>query len=209
MRRMRLPVLVFLMLPMAASAQLLTFGVQGGVPVQTPLGRTDEMPFAIGPTVNIHIGGGLSLQSGLLYDRIGRRSDTAVFLPADAVTFGASTSHGRALEVPLLAKYRFRGVRRTWRPFLSAGPSIRHTSLESDASYSTLSGIPAGSTQQSITIFHNPIRQWNVDPAAGAGVDVRAGRFHLEPEVRYSYWAAGTTGPIRKNQVNLLMGFRF
>jgi hypothetical protein len=197
------------MLPMAAPAQLLTFGVQGGVPVQTPLGRTDEMPFTIGPTVNVHITGGLSLQTGLLYDRIGRRSDTATFLLPDAVTFGISTSHGSALEVPLLAKYRLRSGRSAWRPFLSAGPTLRHTSLDANSSFDTLSGIPIGSTQHSITTFQNSVRQWNVDPAAGAGVDVRAGRFHLEPEVRYSYWAAGTAGPIRKNQVNLLMGFRF
>jgi hypothetical protein len=48
-----------------------------------------------------------------------------------------------------------------------------------------------------------------VDPAAGLGVDFRAGRFHLEPEARYSYWSAGEHGRIRKNQVTLMLGFRF
>src|ERR1041385_5451182 len=51
-RRMTLRILALAALPLTASAQLLTFGIQGGVPAQTPLGRTDKIPFAVGPSVD-------------------------------------------------------------------------------------------------------------------------------------------------------------
>jgi hypothetical protein len=206
---MRLPILLFALLPLAASAQRLSFGVQGGVPVQTPLGSTDQIPFALGPTVNVHVLGGLSLESGLLYERIGRRSDNGTFLyPENSVTLTFATSHGNALEFPILAKYRFRGAHSAWRPFLTAGPTVRRTSITTDYFASVLSGTALSPINPAGPI-HGNSTQWNVDPAAGAGADFRAGRFHLEPEMRYSYWAAGKTGPIRKNQVNFLLGFRF
>jgi outer membrane protein with beta-barrel domain len=206
---MRLPILLFAMLPVTASAQIFTFGVQGGVPVETPLGQTDKMPFTVGPTVNVHIFRGLSLDSGLLYDRIGRRSDNLVFfLPENGVTLGFIDSHASAIEVPLLAKYRFRAIRSGWRPFVTAGPTIRRTSIKSENLVSILSGTPLGSTGTGSAVAIRT-SQWNIDPAAGVGMDIRAGRFHFEPEVRYSYWAAGKNSPIRKNQVNVLMGFRF
>jgi hypothetical protein len=40
-------------------------------------------------------------------------------------------------------------------------------------------------------------------------VDAGVGRMHIEPEVRYSYWNAGKTDVVRKNQVNFLLGIRF
>jgi hypothetical protein len=197
------------MLPVTASAQLLTFGVQGGVPAQTPLGQTDKMPFTLGPTINVHIFRGLSLESGVLYDRIGRRNDNlAFFFPENSVTLGLIDSRASAIEVPLLGKYRFRSLRRGWRPFVTAGPTIRRTSIRSEQLTSVLSGSPLGSNASG-SGFETRTSQWNVDPAAGAGMDIRAGRFHLEPEVGYSYWGAGKNSLIRKNQVNFLMGFRF
>jgi hypothetical protein len=77
---MKLNLSIVVLLPLAASAQLLTFGVQDGVPSQTPLGLTNKMPFAIGPSVEIHIFSGLSLETGVLYNRLGRGYETLPFL---------------------------------------------------------------------------------------------------------------------------------
>jgi hypothetical protein len=205
---LRLPILLFTLLPLTVSAQRFFFGVQGGVPAQTPLGRSDQMPFSIGPSVDIHILGGLSIESGLLYDRIGRRSDSFTFLTPENGVTGSSSVRGRALEIPVLAKYRFRGGRSGWRPFLAAGPTVRRTATTSDSFSSILSGTQLISIS-GLTALNQKSTRWNLDPAVGAGVDFRAGRFHLEPEIRYSYWGAGSNGPLRKNQVNFLMGFRF
>jgi len=120
---MKLRIFTLALLPLTASAQLFTFGVQGGVPAQTPRGRTDEMPFVLGPSVNIRAFAGVSLQTGVLYHRIGRGNDSFAFLyPENAVTLGFESWRGSALELPFLAKFRFLGERAGWRPFLLAGP---------------------------------------------------------------------------------------
>jgi hypothetical protein len=212
---MRLPTFLFTIFPLTASAQMFTFGVQGGIPAQTPLGRTSQTPFALGPSVDVHIFSGLSLETGLLYSRIGQRSDNYAFLgpganftTVGAVTLGFVNAKGYALEVPLLAKYRFVNSRHTWRPFVTAGPTIRRTSLTYDE-FNTAISIPTGSAENTVGGVHSRRSVWKADPAAGIGVDVRAGRYHLEPEVRYSYWGVGETSLVRKNQVHFLMGFRF
>lgn len=51
--------------------------------------------------------------------------------------------------------------------------------------------------------------EWNVNPTVSVGIDARAGRAHIEPEVRYSYWNAGKLGMVRKNQANFLVGLQF
>jgi len=206
---LRLTILLFTMLPLTVSAQRFSIGVQGGVPAQTPLGKSDQMPFSIGPSVEFHVLGGLSIESGLLYNRIGQRSDILTFFgPENSFTQAFSRVRGSALEVPVLANYRFRGGRSGWRPFLTAGPTIRRTATTSDFSSSILSGSNLISVGL-IDSTNQHRNRWNVDPALGAGIDFRAGRFHLEPEARYSYWGAGSNGPVRQNQVNFLMGFRF
>jgi hypothetical protein len=201
-----LRIVVLAMLPLTASAQLPTFGVQGGVPAQTPLGRTDKVPFVVGPTVDVRIVKGLSFETGFLYQRLGAGYDNFTFFgPANAITFGSDTVRGSALELPFLAKYRFLNEQRRWRPFLLAGPSVRRTSIQtSSVQTSTVSG-SSGSVGSAV---NSKSTQWNVDPSIGAGVDARVGRAHIEPEVRYSYWNAGKTEMIRKNQVNLLVGLR-
>ena len=204
---MRLYLLTFVLLPLTASAQLFNFGVQGGVPAQTPLGQTRNMPFALGPSVDIHVLSGLSLETGLLYHRIGRSTENFAFLfPENAITLGQQTSHGSAWELPFLAKYRLLSQRARWRPFLTAGPTVRRTSIASDSVSTVFNSSPQSFNAN--PQLSSRTSRWNLDPTAGVGVDVQTGRFHLEPEVRYSYWGAGKNGPIRKNQVNFLLGFR-
>jgi hypothetical protein len=216
---MNLCILIFALLPLTASAQLFNFGVQGGVPARPPLGQSDNIPFVLGPSVDIRALPWLSVETGVLYHRIGRSSDNLAFLyPGNTVTpvyientvtLGFATSRGSALELPLLAKFRFKNERSAWRPFLTAGPTVRRTSITTDGSRAT--SILSGSSLTSIgptQLFTARTTQWNVDPTVGVGTSFRTGRFHIEPEVRYSYWGAGTTSRVLKNQVNFLLGFR-
>jgi len=202
---MKLNVSIVVLLPLAASAQLLTFGVQDGVPSQTPLGLTNKMPFAIGPSVEIHIFSGLSLETGVLYNRLGRGYDNSAFpYPENAVTLDSETWKGSALEIPFLAKYRFLSERARWRPFVLAGPAVRRTSITTESASRVF-----GNSATGPTFLSTKATRWNVDPEIGVGVDSRVGSFHIEPEVRYSYWGAGKTSRVRKNQVNLLLGIRY
>ena len=207
--RLHYLILWFAVLPMMAQTQLFTFGVKGGVPAETPLGQTDNrMPFVIGPTVNVRIFSRLSLETGVLFHRMGQKLNTGVFqYPENAVTLTSSAERGRALELPFLAKYHFLSEDRTWRPFVTAGPTVRRTSLDESRSASILSGPQLVTFAPQLSSAKTA--KWTVDPAVGAGVDFKVGRFHLEPEVRYSYWGAGKNSAVRKNQVDLLLGFRF
>jgi hypothetical protein len=201
---------VFAVLPMMAQTQLLTFGVKGGVPTQTPLGQTDSRtPFVLGPTVNVRILSRLSIETGVLFHRMGQQLNTRVFLfPENAVTVVSSTERGRALELPFLAKYHFRTEYHTWRPFVTVGPTVRRTSLDGRYFPSVLSGTSLGVSTAQPSLNTKTVK-WSVDPAVGAGIDFKTGHFHLEPEVRYSYWGAGKNSDVRKNQVEFLLGFRF
>jgi hypothetical protein len=167
------------------------------------------MPFTLGPTVTVGVFSGLSLESGVLFYRLGDRNDNFGFLyPESAFTFGSNQWRGRAIEFPFILKYRFLSERRVWQPFLSAGPTVRRTSVNFTSLSTVLSDSPL-STAGRPPFTNEKSVKWNVDPVVGAGVSFRTGRLYVEPEVRYSYWGAGKHAVVRKNQVQLLFGFRF
>lgn len=208
---MRSPsVVLFGLLACTARAQTVTFGFQGGVPAQTPLGRnTSALPFEIGPTVNIRLMPRFSLQSGFLYHRLGTSENTYAFTyPENTYISGFDRWRGKAFEIPFLLRYNILGERRSWQPFVSAGAAVRRTSIDSTTARSVLSGnVPANQYLPSYAESHSV--NWNLDPMASVGVSFKAGRVRVEPEVRYSYWGAGTNSLIRKNQVHFLFGLRF
>jgi hypothetical protein len=202
--------ILFASVPLASKAQTFTFGVNGGVPAQMPLGQSERVPFSIGPYIDIRFSSHLSLETGVRFYRLGQNVNTGTFLyPENSVTIIYDTTHGRAIEVPVLGKFYLLGEHKTWRPFLSAGPVIRRTSFDSRNISSVFSSTSPIYELGGHTDRENHTVKWNVDPAVAAGVDFRAGRFHLEPQVRYSYWGAGKTESVRKNQVDFLFGLRF
>jgi hypothetical protein len=181
----------------------------GGIAGQTPLGQFESStPFALGFTTDVRISSRFSFETGVLAHRLGNDQGTGVFpYPENSLTLLSSSQRGRALEIPLLAKYHLRTEKSTWRPFLSAGPTVRRTSLDSTFSSTILSGTDLTALPGQ-PILNRSTAKWNLDPALGAGIDFKAGRFHIEPQVRYSYWSAGKTSDVRKNQVDFLLGFR-
>jgi hypothetical protein len=205
--RRSLIILLFSVLPVVAQDQPFTLGIKGGVPAQTPLGTVDRMPFILGPTFTVRISLLVSVESGVLFHRMGQSVGTGVFLNTDnTVTLSPTSQRARALEIPVLAKFHLLGADKASRPFVTLGPSIRRTSVQSG-----LEGVILSGTQltplATLPAPKNAVN-WSVDPTVGAGLDIKTGRFHIEPEVRYSYWGAGKDLPVRKNQVSFLLGFR-
>ena len=150
-----------------------------------------------------------SIESGLLVHRFGQGTNTAFFqYPENALTLDYFTERGHAIEAPILAKILILSEGRAWRPFVTAGPTVRRTSLDARHSSSVLSGALIGSIGGQPAVKRTVVN-WNVDPAFGAGIDFKIARLHLEPEIRYSYWGAGKNSSILKNQVDFLLGFRF
>lgn len=201
---------LYLLLPLfTATAQTLSFGVQGGVPFKPPLGQTtDKMPFVLGPTAEVSLWRGLSFSTGILFSRAGQRQDLYwYFRPDGNVATGFTTYRSNAVEVPLLAKYRFLSNTRNIRPFLSLGATVRRTSIHSTELTSVFGSTPIQPIDHSSA--ERETVKWNADPTAAAGIDFKAGRIHIEPEIRYSYWGSGKHTLVEKNQVQFLFGIRF
>jgi hypothetical protein len=151
----------------------------------------------------------LSVESGVLYYGLGEREDNYTFLyPENAVTLGWERRRGNAIELPFLVKYSLLGEGRRWQPFVLAGPAVRRTSIDYQRISSVLSGVEWNASLAEPRVDDESVK-WKVDPVVGVGVSLRAGRFRMEPQVRYSYWSAGKNSAILKNQVHILLGFRF
>jgi hypothetical protein len=204
---MRLRYLFIWLLPIVGSAQQLSVGFVGGAPAEPPISYSaKKLPFVLGPTLSVGFSSWLSLETGVLFHRLGSTEQHyATQVSGGTVITGMDEWKAGAIELPFLLRYRFLDESRTWRPFISAGPTIRRTHINFGGYRSTFSGN---------TVFNESIQpsetvKWNVDPAAGVGVSFRAGRVHIEPEVRYSYWGAGKHQVVRQNQAHFLFGLRF
>lgn len=200
--------LVVLLLPSLISAQHISLGVVGGVPAQNALdaGNSDRS-FVVGPSLTVDWTEHLSLQSGILFYRLGTVDSYFYASVGDTFFRGPVTWKARAMEIPLLLRYHLLDRGRRWRPFIAAGPAVRRRTVE----YSGLSTIP-NATPATVSSGVRPYSesQWRVYPSAGAGVSLKvAGRLELDPEVRYSYWTGTSDLSIRRNQVHFLLGLRF
>ena len=185
------------LLPAIGLAQQISVGAIGGVPAETPLGRsTISLPSVIGPTLTLGFRNSFALQTGILFHRLGRREDIALFNTSSGSGFVNSQLKATAIELPLLLRYHFLSQTRNWQPFVSAGPTIRRTQT------SYRSGGFVGSSSFDVT-------KWKINPSFGTGVSFKAGRIRIEPEVRYSYWGSNRQDTIRQNQVHFLFGLRF
>jgi hypothetical protein len=192
----------------AGYAQQVSAGIEGGFPIQTPLNTTKVMPFAVGPTAEVRLFWGISLQTGVLYRRVGDAQSSLFFNTIDnGAIVSSDRLRGWALDIPILAKYRFLGEGRAFRPFLAVGPTIRRTSIR-DTFTTSVQGTTMPPPPFYLANYDHHNIEWNVDPTVAAGVDIRTGRFHVEPEVRYSYWQSGNSGPLRNNQVEFMFRFR-
>lgn len=163
--------------------------------------KRTKLPFVLGPTLSVGFTSNISLETGVLFHRLGSTEGHFAFPSSNGtLVSGSDEWKAGALELPFLLKYRFLNRSRTWRPFLSAGPTVRRTSID-------YRGFRFGDGEASL--LGSETVKWNVDPAAGVGVSFRTGRIHIEPEVRYSYWGAGKHEVVRQNQVHFLFGLRF
>ncbi len=140
--------------------------------------------FVIGPTLELRLPFGLTVEADALYrpmefqvqETTSPALSTQVTLPV----------RGDAWEFPILAKYRL--PLPLIKPYLAAGPSFRATS-SSLGKYMSRTGI-----------------------SAGIGIETRVGPLLIAPEVRYTHWSSDGTYASSfhvtsyQNQVEFLMG---
>jgi hypothetical protein len=142
--------------------------------------------FIAGPTVEVEVGKGFSLETNAIYRPL---RDSSTFTGASnlLIPSGSSSSTRVTWEFPVLPKYKFSV--RTVKPFLELGPSFRTPQRVNGAGLST----------HGIT--------------AGAGVEARLGPMRIAPGVRFTHWAPDSSGPGQslaiQNEAAFLVGFSF
>ena len=216
-QRMRFLVL-FLFAAAIAPAQIVSVGVKAGIPATDALPNQpsyntllDTGRWTIGPTVEVRLPYGLSLEADALYR--GYRLQQSLAFPEvvqDGVTyppfFNSSRSDTKVWDFPVLLKYRFGP--RTIRPFVDAGYTWSHSTSDVTSSLTCL-GTEAACNSSPLNSYFYTLAHINTTaapsgPTAGVGVEFKLGRFKLAPEVRYTHFSNPTV-----NQVTILAGFTF
>jgi opacity protein-like surface antigen len=183
---------LFLLLFGAASAwaQLFSYGVRAGVPLNNFLDAAKSQQFAfnsttnryiVGPTAELHLPFGLGVEFDILYRRFDYNGSGTL---AGVVTSNSAT--GNAWEFPLLAKYRF--PTKMVHPYVDAG-----------VAWDTLSGLKQAITK---SVVQNFITTTTTSTPAelnatttrgfvmGAGLSVKVLVIHVSPEIRFTRWGA-------------------
>jgi opacity protein-like surface antigen len=174
----------------ACSAQAISVGIRGGVPLSngfasfTEPGTTiridsESKLYVIGPMLEVHLPLGFSVEGDALYHPLSQRTSTST---------NATSENISSWEFPVLAKYHFSFP--VIKPLIEAGPEFRHIRL----GYFSNTGF-----------------------TFGAGVEVKLGRLRIEPELRYTRWGGDAApglgvlfnAPSQLNQGVFLIGVTF
>jgi opacity protein-like surface antigen len=176
---------VFLLLLGAVSAwaQLFSYGVKAGVPLNNFLDAARSQHFAfnantnryiVGPTAELHLPFGLGVEVDILYRHFDYNGSGTL---VDVITNSRTT--GNAWEFPLLAKYRF--PTKLVHPYVDAG-----------VAWDTLSGLTEAITRNSITTSTSSPAELNTTATRGlvmgAGLSVKLLMVHVSPEIRITRW---------------------
>ncbi len=199
----------------------MSVGVTGGIPVsphsQTyPQAALDTLPpmfgpndlytkpYAIGPSVDVHLPRRISVEAGLLYERLHQDITTGLMAGhGNGVNFGYREDlAGNQWLFPLLLKYGI--ARRRFTPFVEAGATLRH-----------LSALNGQGVQVDFYLQPNPAT-FHIEAGSGPDVAITAGggvrwrllAFDLAPEIRYLHWTSAGYQPVR-NQAMLMLGITF
>lgn len=200
-----------------ASAQTVSIGVKGGVPlVDRTVSKDESRPYIVGPYIEIRLPAGFAVEADALYQRIG---DTAGFgFPgANIIAVGTgfnqgpittsfiNRQRGNSWEFPLLGKYYFRPGESGLRPFVATGWAFRTISVHSDVNETN---IDSSGLAHSLSFNGYYRSSLGVGAVFSAGVRFHAGRVSFVPEIRYTRWGASDNF-VSKNEAGLLLGISF
>jgi hypothetical protein len=200
-----------------AFGQIVSLGVKAGVPtgdaftpdsVVTSLARR----YLVGATAELHLPFRFSVELDAIYKKTGFDS---AFHSTD---IGIYTDHLTAnqWEFPLLAKYELKGFGPV-RPFVDAGPVLRHLTGISDTS-TYLNYFPVVTSGTSVFSNSQEVQNRNSPGfAVGGGVTLKWWHLRVSPEIRYTHWGnnafrtflAEATATSNPNQTDVLVGFTF
>jgi hypothetical protein len=200
--------------------QPVEFGVKGGIPLTEAFetgsfflidfgeGATSATRrYTIGPTVETRLPHGFGVEFDVLYKRLGFDDLTKDL----GVNYSHLRTSANSWEFPVLATFRLPHLLRS-DPYLESGPSFRALSGVSATMTTTFFNGYLTTSSTSSTDGHLSDRS-PYGVAAGAGLNLRFGRLHVSPEVRYTRWRQDRmldpelySNP---NQVEVLLGLTF
>ena len=193
---MRILLVLWLAICPAAAAQLLSFGLKSGFPLNDAYSQpsnlsgisaasTNTHRYVFGPALELHLPARFSVEASVLY-RSSEYSYTKAIL--NGLVHSQNTVYN--LEVPIVIKREL--LSGPVRPFVDAGISFRHLFLSNQG------------------ISTSPDSRGGV---IGAGLLFKAGPIRIAPELRYTRWgsspiAAPTFESVR-NQSDFLIAIKF
>jgi opacity protein-like surface antigen len=183
---------VFLLLLGAVSAwaQLFSYGVRAGMPLNNFLDAAKSQQFAfnsatnryiVGPTAELHLPFGLGVEFDILYRRFNYNGSGSL---AGVVTSSSTTSSD--WEFPLLAKYRF--PTKMVHPYVDAGVAWDTLSGLKQAIIRAAANVITGTTTTSNPAELNTTATRGF--VMGAGLSVKVLVIHVSPEIRFTRWGA-------------------
>lgn len=211
---MRILVLLLALSLGTVYGQVFSVGVKAGVPATDAFetARTGTISYlsntkryTFGPTVEVHLPLGFSVEADALYKRIGYESFTSPVI--------GNSSHqattGNSWEIPVLVKYRF--FKGPLRPFVDGGISSRHVDGTTNIdifNLPTITHLKASPSELA--------NSWTAGVVFGGGLDFGIKRLHITPELRYTRWgtesfrtAASSLLRSNLNQMDFLLGITF
>jgi opacity protein-like surface antigen len=213
------PLLVLLLTATPAFSQLFSFGLKGGVPLTdfvdaasgtNPTGfidfATHTNRYLIGPTGELHLPFGFSVEVDILYRHVNYQESAQ----AGDVLMSSSTT-ANDWEFPLLGKYRFLRTKFV-RPYVDAGVSFDTLQGLSQNVKDTLFGGTSSTSTSSPSQLQNSATRGYV---FGGGLDFKFLVLHIQPEIRYTRWGAehffDPSGLLHssENQGEFLLGVTF
>lgn len=201
--------------PAVLCAQLVSFGVKGGVPLNTAFDtvRTADVGY-LSNTKRYLVGGAFELRfpfgMGVELDALYRRLNYEAFQATAPDAGLAMSTVGNSWEFPLL--FKLRAPSPVFRPYLTAGPSFRHLSGLRQFIAARIGSGPAVTRERQPIELNN---RFSTGFAIGGGLEFGR-RFRLAPEIRYTRWgwenfSAPSLAGFRNNlnQLDFLLGIHF
>jgi hypothetical protein len=195
-------------------AQLVSVGVKAGVPVTDVVEgnvgvHSEARPYTVGPMVQLRLPFSFAVEVDALYKRTGYSS----FAATTGAAGTALRVRANSWEFPMLLKYYLPGYESRVRPYAEVGYVPRRISGV-QANFSNLAtGVT--DTLNSASVLREDLTH---GVAVGGGLEVRAGRLRVAPEVRYTHWGEQPFREILSrnalvrsvdNQFEFLLGIRF
>jgi hypothetical protein len=211
---MRYSILLLSATLFTASAQVLSFGLKGGIPLGDPvranyfgslgLSYVDTGRWTVGPTAELRLPFQFALEADALFRTYRLGSASTYQLTADLQpVFTVSKQDAKVWDIPLLVKYRLPG--KLMRPFITAGDVLSRVSTETTAAQTCFAGspcLPFNAAQWTANTFS--YKTWRHGFTGGLGAEYTVKRIKIAPELRYMNQA----NP-RSDQFSILVGVTF